>query len=95
MDAKLPDPPDSSCGEEADAGERSSVRQKRPRPVTAPVPLITVNRDEAAAALGVSVDSFDRHIRPQLPVIRLGRMVLFAVGELEQWAKAAGELALP
>lgn len=57
------------------------------RPVAVPKPT-------AAAMLGVSVDSFERHIQPDLRVIRRGRLRLFAVAELERWACDAGERVL-
>ena len=47
---------------------------------------IALTKPQAAAALGVSVDSFERHIQPDLRVIRRGRLRLFPVAELERWA---------
>jgi excisionase family DNA binding protein len=41
--------------------------------------------DEAAAALSVSRDFFDQHIRHELRVIRRGRKILVSVRELERW----------
>ena len=40
------------------------------------VPRVALTRQEAAAALGVSVDHFERHVLPGLRVIRSGRLVL-------------------
>lgn len=42
---------------------------------------------EAAEALGVSVDHFDKHIRHDLRLVRSGRLVLVPVRELERWAE--------
>ena len=53
---------------------------------TAPIPRIALTREEAAAALGMSVDSFERHVQPTLRLLRLGRMVLVPAAELERWA---------
>lgn len=47
---------------------------------------VTLSPDEAAAALGVSRDFFDEHVRDELRLIRRGRLVLIPVRELEQWA---------
>jgi hypothetical protein len=56
--------------------------------VIAPVPRVTLRvPDEGAAALGVSVDFFDRHIRPELKLIRRGRLTLVLVTELERWSR--------
>jgi excisionase family DNA binding protein len=46
-----------------------------------------LTRPEAAAALGISVDSFERHVQPELRVIRRGRMRLVPLAELERWAE--------
>jgi hypothetical protein len=43
---------------------------------------------EAADALGVSPDYFDEHVRPELKLIRRGRLVLVSMRELERWASA-------
>jgi hypothetical protein len=42
---------------------------------------------EAAAALGVSPDFFDQHVRPELKLIRRGRLIFVSVRELEAWAE--------
>ena len=47
---------------------------------------IALTKPQAAAALGVSVDSFERHIQADLRVIRRGRLRLFPVAELQRWA---------
>jgi len=44
----------------------------------APVPRVTLTREEAADSLGMSLDSFERYVQPDIRVIRLGRMVLGA-----------------
>lgn len=52
---------------------------------TAPIPRLALTREEAAAAIGMSLDSFERHVQPTLRLVRLGRMRLVPVGELERW----------
>lgn len=51
--------------------------------------------DEAAAAIGVSADFFDEHIRPDLRLIRRGRLTFVAVAELERWADREAAHTLP
>jgi len=65
------------------------------RVVTAPVPRVALTREEAAASVGVSVDSFERHVQPSLRMIRRGRLRLVPVAELERWAEEEAERALP
>lgn len=59
--------------------------------VTGPIPRIALTRDEAAAALGMSLDSFERHVQPELRLIRRGRLRLVPVTELQRWADGAAE----
>ncbi|HEY0390995.1 MAG TPA: hypothetical protein VGC63_04735 [Solirubrobacterales bacterium] len=59
-----------------------------------PIPRITLTRPEAAAACGMSVDHFDRHVRPHLRVVHSGTLALFPVRELEKWAESAAEMEL-
>jgi hypothetical protein len=47
--------------------------------------LLALQRKEAAAALGVGVDTFDRHIRPALRCVYVGDIRLWPVTELETW----------
>jgi hypothetical protein len=51
----------------------------------APIPRLALTREEAAAALGMSLNSFERHVQPTLRLVRLGRMRLVPVHELERW----------
>lgn len=55
---------------------------------------IALTRAEAAAALGMSVDSFERYAQPDLRLIRRGRLVLVPVAELERWAERNDALTL-
>jgi hypothetical protein len=46
---------------------------------------LALRREAAAEALGVSVESFDRYIRPTLPVVRLGSVRVYPVPAIERW----------
>ena len=46
---------------------------------------LALSKREAADALGVSVDFFEKHIMPELRIIRRGRRRLIPVSELERW----------
>lgn len=61
----------------------------------APVPRVALTRAEAAASLGMGLDSFERHVQPALRMIRRGRLRLVPVSELERWANATAEGTLP
>lgn len=51
---------------------------------------LALTKREAAAALGMSVDSFERHVQPELRVVRRGRLWLFALAEIERWLRENG-----
>jgi hypothetical protein len=59
----------------------------------APVPRVTLTREEAAGALGVSLAHFQRHVQPQLKLIRSGSCRLVPVAELERWASRNATVA--
>jgi hypothetical protein len=46
---------------------------------------LAVSFEEAATMIGVSKDHFERHVAPDLKVIRSGRRKLVAVDELKRW----------
>ena len=57
-------------------------------------PRLALTKREAAAALGMSVDSFERHVQPELRVVRRGRLRLFALSEIERWLRENGAKTL-
>ena len=63
---------------------------RRPRDL----PRVALTRAEAAAALGVSLDSFERHVQAELRIIRRGKLRLVPVAELERWAADNAEHVL-
>jgi len=63
-------------------------------PLIGPVPRVALSREEAAAALGISLDSFERHVQPDVRLIRRGRLRLVPVCELERWAAEQAEPTL-
>lgn len=52
-----------------------------------------LNKTRAAKLLGVSVDTFDRHVAGELPTIRRGSLRLYPVAELFRWQLRAATLA--
>jgi hypothetical protein len=59
-----------------------------------PIPRIALTREEAAAALGMGVTSFETYVQPNLRLIRRGKLRLFPVAELERWAHENAEHVL-
>jgi hypothetical protein len=53
-----------------------------------------VTRQEAADALGVSVDYFDDHVRPHLRIVQGGRLGLIPVAELRRFLDSKAARAL-
>ena len=46
-------------------------------------------------SLGMSLDSFERHVQPELRLIRHGKLRLVPVAELERWANENAEAVFP
>lgn len=46
---------------------------------------IALSKAEAAEALGISVDHLERHVLPDLRIVRSGRLRLIPVAEMEAW----------
>lgn len=55
---------------------------------------IAVTRETAAQMLGMSIDSFERHVQPDVRLIRRGKLRLVPVEELRKWAEANAERVL-
>jgi hypothetical protein len=53
-----------------------------------------VSLEEAARLVSMSRDSFDRHVRNDLRLIRRGRLVLVPLVELERWVDRAATRTL-
>lgn len=49
------------------------------------VPRLAFNQQEAAEALGISVDHFERHVKGELPVVYSGSRRLYPRKVLERW----------
>jgi hypothetical protein len=55
---------------------------------------LALTRSEAAKSIGMSLDSFERHVQPELRLIRRGKLRLVPVAELERWLEANAERVL-
>jgi hypothetical protein len=64
------------------------------RKIAAPIPAIALPKNAAAAALGMSVASFERYVMADVRCIRRGSMRLYPVGDLERWADENAERLL-
>ena len=62
---------------------RQNLREARPQ--------LALSKPDAAAALDVSINSFERHVQPELRVVRRGKLRLFPVEELERWLRENSE----
>jgi len=57
-------------------------------------PRLALRKEEAAAALGISDESFDRYVRADLPVVRRGSLRLYPVTALQSWLDDQAECPL-
>jgi hypothetical protein len=46
---------------------------------------LALTRREAAEALGISLNSFERHVQPEVKVVRRGKLRLIPISALERW----------
>lgn len=60
----------------------------------APVPRFALTREEAAASLGMSLNSFERYVQPHIRMVRRGRMRLVPTSELQAWVSKNAEHVL-
>lgn len=63
-----------------------SAKRRLERPVE-PVERILYTREEAAAALGMSIDTFERKVQPFIRVVPCGALVLVPPEELRRWVR--------
>ena len=59
-----------------------------------PARRLAITRAEAARALGVSINSFERHVQPELKIVRRGKLRLIPVREIERWLEENAEWTL-
>lgn len=52
------------------------------QPAAAP---LAMTRSDAAAALGMSLTSFEQYVQPHIGLVRKGRLRVVPVAELERW----------
>jgi hypothetical protein len=62
--------------------------------ITITMSPVAVTREHAARLLGMSTDSFERHVQAEVKMIRRGKLRLVPVSELERWAERNAEHVL-
>jgi excisionase family DNA binding protein len=78
---------------DAVASRLPAANGQKPDPVAAPGRL-ALTKAEAAEALGCSVDHLERHVLPDLRIVRSGRLRLIPMAELEKWLERNSARAL-
>lgn len=53
--------------------------------VDVPTPALALRRAQAAASVGVSLEVFDRAVRPFVPAVRIGAVTVYPVDGLRRW----------
>ena len=48
-------------------------------------PRLALTKAEAAEALGMSINSFERHVQPELRLVRRGKLRVIPISEIERW----------
>ena len=68
-------------------GGPKRARRRRSPTNGSGVARLALTRAEAAAALGMSVDSFERYVQPEIRLVRRNSIRLVPVRELERWVE--------
>lgn len=55
---------------------------------------LALTRVEAADCLGISVDSFERYVQPEIRLVRRGSLRLIPVAELDAWLEKNADTPL-
>jgi hypothetical protein len=58
---------------------------------TCALPRLALTRQEAAASIGVSLDSFERYVQPHVRLVRRGKLRIVPVAELKRWLEDNAE----
>jgi len=61
--------------------------------IEVPTPALALRRAEAAASLGISVETFDSQVRPFVPAKRLGGVTVYPTAALERFLADATSIA--
>ena len=57
-------------------------------------PRLALTKAEAADALGMSINSFERHVQPELRLVRRGKLRVIPISEIERWLDTHAALTL-
>jgi hypothetical protein len=49
---------------------------------------VLLGKKEAAAALGMSLSHFERHVQASVPCVYSGQLRLYRPGDLDRWAES-------
>ena len=55
---------------------------------------LALRKEEAARALGISGESFDRYVKPTVPVVRMGSMRVYPIDQLRAWLSKQADAPL-
>lgn len=55
------------------------------------VPRLSLTKEEAAEALGMSLSHFERHVQGHVPCVYSGSLRLFPIRRLERWLEQQSE----
>lgn len=58
------------------------------------IPTLALTPDQAAAALSMSRDSFDRYVRDEIKMVRRGRLTIVPFTELVKWLETNAAVTL-
>ena len=66
-------------------GKPDGTTRQKPAASSKTIQRLALTKSEAAESLGISVDSLELYVLPDVRVCRAGRLVLISVDELRRW----------
>ena len=73
-----------ACDPHLAARHSARSNSNAPSLTRASAPRLALRKEEAAAALGISNESFDRYVKPYVGVVRWGSLRVYPLAELER-----------
>lgn len=81
-------------GPRAEIDPRAGGGAPRARQRSRALLRLGLTRREAADALGMSLNSFERHVQPHIRLVRTGKLRIVPIKELERWLEENARLTL-
>jgi len=77
-----------------EAPESDGRNRARSGSLSSNVPRLLVRAEEMPDVLGISQDTFHKYVKPFVPIVRCGSLLLYRLADLDRWAEQNSERLL-